>query len=85
MTEKWVVVVKLDGETAKGEVYNNFVTGEDVTFTDLEAAEKFAAKIEGEGRRMQATVEPLDNHVNTKRVFDYSFVATLEANRASQN
>nr|MDH3163739.1 hypothetical protein [Bacillus licheniformis] len=39
--EKWVVVVKPDGETANGEVYNNFVTGEDVTFTDLEAAEKF--------------------------------------------
>ncbi len=34
---------------------------------------------------MQATVEPFDNHVNTKRVFDDSFVATLEANRASQN
>lgn len=83
--DKWVVVVKRNGEPGREEVYNNFVTGEDITFTDTAAAEGFAKKVQGEGRGFQAVVESFDVHVNTKRVFDDSFVATLEANRVSQN
>ncbi|MCY7948570.1 hypothetical protein P8891_11920 [Bacillus atrophaeus] len=79
--EQWVVVVRRDGETNKGRVYNNFVTGEDLVFDDLEAAEKFAMKVEKEGRRIWTLVEPYSKHVLTKKVFDESFVATMKANR----
>jgi len=48
--EQYVVVVRQDGDRNNGYVYNNFVTGEDLIFDDLEAAEKFALKIEKEGR-----------------------------------
>ncbi|MGX4721558.1 hypothetical protein [Bacillus licheniformis] len=82
--DKWVVIVKRNGERGR-EVYNNFVTGEDITFTDTAAAEGFAKKVQGEGRGFQAVVESFNDHVNTKRVFDDSFVTTLEANRVSQN
>lgn len=82
--DKWVVIVKRNGEPGR-EVYNNFVTGEDITFTDTAAAEGFAKKVQGEGRGFQAVVESFNDHVNTKRVFDDSFVTTLEANRVSQN
>ncbi|QHM88871.1 hypothetical protein DXY21_02945 [Bacillus velezensis] len=81
--EHWVIVVRRDGETNKGRVYNNAVTGEDLIFDDLEAAEKFAMKVEKEGRRIWALVEPYSKHVFTEKAFDDSFVATLKANRES--
>lgn len=33
--EKWVIVVRRDGDKNNGKVYNNFVTGENLIFTNL--------------------------------------------------
>ncbi|MCY8063933.1 hypothetical protein MOC76_16710 [Bacillus spizizenii] len=81
--EKWVIVVRRDGDKNNGKVYNNFVTGEDLIFTDLEEAEKFALKIETEGRGSWTLVEPYEKHELTEKAFDDSFVATMKANRES--
>ncbi|MCP9283559.1 hypothetical protein [Bacillus safensis] len=81
--EQYVVVVRQDGDRNNGYVYNNFVTGEDLIFDDLEAAEKFALKIEKEGRGLWTLVEPYKNHVLSKKAFDDNFVETMKANRQS--
>ncbi|MCC9021719.1 hypothetical protein [Bacillus nakamurai] len=81
--KQWVVVVRRDGEINKGRVYNNFVTGEDLIFDSLEAAEKFALRVEKVGRRIWTLVEPYSKHVLTEKAFDDSFVATMKANRES--
>ncbi|MDW0355741.1 hypothetical protein [Bacillus velezensis] len=81
--EQWVVVVRREGETNKGRVYNNFVTGEDLIFDSLEVAEKFALRVEKEGRGIWTLVEPYSKHVLTEKAFDDSFVATMKANRES--
>ncbi|AMR46905.1 MULTISPECIES: hypothetical protein [Bacillus] len=81
--EKWVIVVRRDGDKNNGKVYNNFVTGENLIFTNLEEAEKFALKIETEGRGLWTLVEPYEKHVLTEKAFDDSFVATMKANRES--
>lgn len=50
-------------------------------FTNLEKAEKFAMRIETEGRGLWTLVEPYSKHVLTEKAFDDSFVDTMKANR----